>query len=335
MRAELLQMAADLARRGEPFVLAVVVRRESYSSAHQGDMAVITADGGYHGWLGGNCTQPTVQREARRALADGQPRLVSLSPDPDRNARPGVTAVPMTCRSGGSVDVYLEPILPVPRLLVFGPSPAARALAALGHDMGYLVDVVDPSGDRRAFPSADRIFQAPSVPEVAALAAGAEHLFAVVATMGENDEDSVAASLALDPAYLGVVASRKRFALLRETLVSRGIAGERLDRIRNPAGLDLGARLPEEVALSILAEIVQVRRARLAELAREAVAAAAVPTQGEAVDPVCGMTVVIASARHHAEHEGRAYYFCNPRCREKFLAAPEHYRAAAPAGAAR
>jgi len=327
MRAELLQMAADLARRGEPFVLAVVVRRESYSSAHQGDMAVITADGGYHGWLGGNCTQPTVQREARRALADGQPRLVSLSPEPGRHARPGVTALPMTCHSGGSVDVYLEPILPVPRLLVFGPSPAARALAALGHDLGYLVDVVDPTGDRAAFPSADRILEGPSAPEIGALAAGAENLFAVVATMGESDEDSVAAALALEPAYLGVVASRKRFALVRETLLSRGIPGERLDRVRNPAGLDLGARLPEEVALSILAEIVQVRRAHLAELAREAAAAAAPPAQAEATDPVCGMTVVIATARHRTEHEGRAYFFCNPRCREKFLAAPDRYLA--------
>src|SRR5437899_13025655 len=104
MRAELLELAADLARRGEPFVLAMVVRRESCSSAHQGDMAVITADGGYHGWLGGNCTQPTVKREAKRALADGRPRLVSLSPEPARDQRPGVTALPMTCHSGGSVD---------------------------------------------------------------------------------------------------------------------------------------------------------------------------------------------------------------------------------------
>src|SRR5262245_48284453 len=112
MRAELLQLAADLARRGEPFVLAMVVRRDGQSSAQQGDMAVITADGSYHGWLGGNCTQPTVRREARRALTDGKPRLVSLTPDPAREARPGVSALPMTCHSGGTVDIYLEPVLP-------------------------------------------------------------------------------------------------------------------------------------------------------------------------------------------------------------------------------
>ncbi|MGZ6163203.1 MAG: XdhC family protein, partial [Myxococcaceae bacterium] len=107
MRAELLQLAADLASRRQPFVLAMVVRRQPYSSAHQGDMAVITADGGYHGWLGGNCTQPVVKREAARALIDGQPRLLSLSPEPGADDRPGVTVLPMVCQSGGTVDVYL------------------------------------------------------------------------------------------------------------------------------------------------------------------------------------------------------------------------------------
>jgi len=325
MRADLLQLAADLARKGEAFVLAVVVRRESYSSAHQGDMAVITADGAYHGWLGGNCTQPTVKREARRALADGQPRLVSLSPEPARQPPPGVTALPMTCHSGGSVDIYLEPVLPPPRLLLFGPSPAARALAQLGKAMGYLVDVVDPAADRSAFPEADRVLAGPSAPEIRALAAAGPNLYAVVATMGESDEESIAAALSLDPAYLGVVASRRRFGLLRETLLARGVPVEAIDRVKNPAGLDIGARLPEEVALSVLAEMVQVRRARGEQAAREPAAAPA--GEREELDPVCGMTVVVATARHRAEHQGRTWYFCNPRCREKFLAAPERYLA--------
>ena len=327
MRSEILQLAADLARRGEPFVLAVVVRRESYSSAQQGDMAVITADGGYHGWLGGNCTQPTVKREARRALAEGRPRLISLSPEPSREPRPGVTALPMTCHSGGSVDIYLEPVLPAPRLVLFGPSPVARSLSQLGKAMGYLVDGVDPAADRAAFPAADRVL-GPSAPELRALA-GSGGLFAVVATMGESDEDSVAAAIALRPAYLGVVASRKRFALLRETLLERGVPAEALDRIRSPAGLDIGARLPEELALSVLAEIVQLRKARAEQLARdpEPVAAEAPEGEREALDPVCGMTVVVATARHKADLEGRTWYFCNARCREKFLAAPERYRA--------
>jgi xanthine dehydrogenase accessory factor len=294
MRAELLQLAADLAREGEPFVLAMVVRRESYSSAQQGDMAVITADGAYHGWLGGNCTQPTVKREARAALADGKPRLVSLSPLPE--PRPGVIALPMTCHSGGSVDIYLEPVLPAPRLLLFGDSPCARALARIGEVMGYAVEV---SGT-------------PVAPRGGAL-------FAVVATMGESDEDSVAAVLAAQPAYLAVVASRKRFAEMRDALLARGVPREALDKIRNPAGLDIGARLPEEVALSIFAEIVQLRRAEQPKLE---------PKVATEIDPVCGMTVEVAAARHKAEHAGQTFYFCNPRCREKFLAAPDRFLAA-------
>jgi xanthine dehydrogenase accessory factor len=309
MRAELLQLAAELAQRGEPFVLAMVVRRESYSSAQQGDMAVITADGSYHGWLGGNCTQPTVKREARRALAEGKPRLVSLSPDPKREERPGVLALPMTCHSGGSVDIYLEPVLPAPRLLLFGASPVVRSLGKLGAAMGYAVDVVSVAGGSAA---------------ATALRPGGA-LAAVVATMGENDEDSVAAALEARPDYLGVVASRRRFAELRASLLARGVAPSALDVIRNPAGLDIGARLPEELALSILAEIVQLRRAA----ARPSEVAPVEHDQNEETDPVCGMTVVVATAKHKAEHDGNVYYFCNPRCREKFLAAPASYLGAA------
>jgi len=307
MRAELLQLAADLAKRGEPFVLAMVVRRESYSSAQQGDMAVITADGGYHGWLGGNCTQPTVRREARRALGDGKPRLVSLSPEPERHALPGVTALPMTCHSGGSVDIYLEPVLPAPRLLLFGDSPCSRALAQLGGVMGYSIEIAAAAG--------------------AAPPASTRRTYAVVATMGESDESSVVAALAARPSYLGVVASRKRFAEMRQALLERGISAADLDAIKNPAGLDIGARTPEEVALSILAEVLQLQHA--AALPGEP---ADIEEEEEEIDPVCGMTVEVKGARHRAEHQGRTFYFCNARCRERFLAAPGEYLAKAAGG---
>jgi xanthine dehydrogenase accessory factor len=296
MRAELLQLAADLSRRGEPFVLAMVVRRESYSSAQQGDMALITADGQYHGWLGGNCTQPTVKREAKAALVDGRPRLVSLSPEPAE--RPGVIALPMTCHSGGSVDIYLEPMLPPPRLLLYGASPCARALARLGEVMGYAVEAI-----------AD--------PAAGPVARGGAKL-AVIATMGESDEDSLAAALAQDPAYVAVVASRKRFAEIHDSLLARGIAAAALDRVHNPAGLDLGARTPEEVALSIFAQIVQLRHAAQPAKAKE---------PELEIDPVCGMKVEVQSARHRGTHDGREYFFCNPRCREKFLADPLRFLA--------
>ena len=320
MKAELLRLAADLASRRQPFVLAMVVRRQPYTSSHQGDMAIITADGGYHGWLGGNCTQPVVKREAARALADGRPRLLSLSPEAGTEARPGVTVLPMVCQSGGTVDVYLEPVLPPPRLVLFGLSPVIRALTQLGKGLGYSVDVVDPEAAPDLLPAADRTFVDWGSTELRE-AGATPRTYAVVATMGEHDEEAVTAALGLLPEYLGVVASRTRFGELRASLLGRGISSEPLDRIRNPAGLDIGARQPEEVALSILAEIVQLARTHAAEEP----APAPLPEANEAIDPVCGMTVVIATARHRAEHAGRSYVFCNPRCREKFLVAPERY----------
>ncbi len=313
MRSELLQLAADLAQREEPFVLAVVVRRLPANSSQPGNMALITAAGAFHGWLGGSCTQPTVVREAQQALADGQPRLVLLSPDPEADRRPGVDVFPMTCQSGGSVEIYLEPILPAPRLVVFGSSPTAQALARLGQAMGYTAVAVED--DLEAL-GRSAVSQASS--------------FMVVATMGENDEEAIRAALALQPAYLGVVASARRFAQMREVLQARGVPAEALDRIRCPAGLKIGARTPEEIALSILAEIVERQRAE----ADKPPAPAPQPDPEEetrplwAIDPICNMKVTIATARHTAEHAGRTCYFCCGGCRERFLADPERYAAA-------
>jgi xanthine dehydrogenase accessory factor len=353
LNKQLLERAAELARHGESFVLAVVVRREPYSSSQQGDMAIITADGAYHGWLGGNCTRPSVQREAAAALLDGNPRLISLSPEPEQPPRPGITPLPMMCHSGGTVDIFLEPVLAAPRMVVFGVSPVARAVAQLAKSMGYLVDIVDPEAHAAELPNADRVFTDIAAAE---LRSGPRVAYAVVASMGEHDEDAVAAALAMQPSYLGVVASRKRFAILRQTLVDRGISAHALDAIKSPAGLDLGGRLPEEVALSILAEIVQRRHAVQARgegheekksgvalpiagtaPAAAAVASAAAPpaTPLTAIDPVCHMTVTVATARHVGTWDGRTWYFCNPRCKDKFLADPHRFLETPSTGAAR
>jgi xanthine dehydrogenase accessory factor len=315
-------MAADLAHREEPFVLAVVVRRRPASSSQAGDMALITASGAFHGWLGGSCTQPTVVREARLALADGQPRLVALAPDPEAERRPGIAVFPMTCHSGGTVEIYLEPILPTPRLVVFGVSPTARALAKLGKAMGYSVVAVDPAAEPDLFPGADQVVTDLSrVPRLYAPAKGPR--FAVVATLGERDEEAIRDALALAPTYMGVVASRRRFAQMREILLAGGVKPAALDSIHNPAGVNIGATTPEEIALSILAEIVEMRREET--VAHGASESETVGEAAEAIDPICGMTVTIAGARHTAEHGGRSWYFCGGGCRERFLAAPESH----------
>ncbi|MES1211503.1 MAG: XdhC family protein, partial [Acidobacteriota bacterium] len=288
---------------------AVVVRRRPVTSSQPGDTAIITASGAFHGWLGGSCTQPTAIREALKALADGRPRLVLLTPDPDSERRPGVDVFPMTCQSGGTVEIFLEPVLPAPRLVVFGSSSIARAVVQLGRAMGYAVSAVEEAVE-------DDPESAGSMP-VSPQAPG----FAVVATMGDVDEAAIRAALTLQPAYLGVVASARRFAAMRDTLLARGVPAEALDRIHCPAGLKIGARGPEEIALSILAEIVELRRAAEAQdkPAQETL------EETTAIDPICGMTVTIASARHTAEHAGRTWYFCCGGCRERFLADPGRY----------
>ena len=190
MRPELLGLASRLAALGEAFALVTVVRREPPSSARVGDTALVTATGEVHGWVGGGCTRSTLLREALRAISDAEPRLLSLSPEPSRERRPGLVALPMTCKSGGTVDLYVEPVLPAPRLVLFGASAAARMLARIGHAMGYRVDVVDPEADKAAFPEAERV--------MAEISPGAElrGAYALVATLGERD-DALAAALTI------------------------------------------------------------------------------------------------------------------------------------------
>ena len=312
MRPELLRLAADFAEREERFAIVTVVRREPPSSAQVGDVALVTERGEYHGWTGGGCTRSSVLLEALRAIADGRPRLLSLSPEREGGERPGVVFLPMTCESGGTVEIYVEPVLPAARLVLFGGSPAVRVLARIAHAMGYRVDVVDPDADESAFPDAK--LHRSIAPD--ALPRGAHVL---VATMGDKDLDAIGLALARSPAYVGVIASAKRFALLRDALLARGVARDAIDGIAAPAGLDIGARAPEEIAVSIMAQIVERRNASSAQRpqAKEA--------PREAVDPVCGMSVSVAGARHTQEMLGVTYYFCCAGCRGTFLADPKRY----------
>ena len=275
MRTDTLRLASGLAARHEAFALATVVRREPPSSARVGDSAVVTPDGEFRGWLGGSCTRPTVIREALAALADGAPRLIGIVRDPESasGARPGLTVFPMACHSGGSVEIYIEPLLPARRLLVFGVSPTARALARLAAVLGYRVEAVDPEARESLFPDAGRLVTDDESIESPGPGHEAARCFAVVATLGVRDEEAAWAATRLQPAYVGVVASRKRYGQIRETLAARGATAEQLDRIANPAGLDIGAETPEEIALSILAEIT--RRARTRRPVRDAASAPA------------------------------------------------------------
>jgi len=319
MNRQVLELARDLASRGEPFVLATVVWRRAPSSGKEGGSAVITADGTVRGWLGGACAEPTLVRESIRALREGTARLLFLGPPEELAARgrEGVVTVPIACQSEGALEVYVEPVLPRPHLVVIGRSPAVDTLASLAAAMDWEAVVVDDGGTPGDHPGAHRV-----VTDLDLEAAGVtDRSFVVVATQGHYDEDALERALAGPFAYVALVASSKRAQAVLGYLRDRGVLEEKLERVHAPAGLDLGAVGHEEIAVAILAEIVRERAAEIpaGSVESEPPAGAA---RHEALDPVCDMTVDVATARHRAVHDGRTYYFCSAGCQKRFESDP-------------
>src|SRR6185295_11625844 len=319
------ERVAALAREGQSFAVATVVARRAPVSAHLGDRAIVFADGRVEGFVGGACSSEIIRRQALDAIRTRRGRLVSIRPDAgDSDASAGEhVVVPMTCASEGAVDVYVEPVVQARALIVVGATPVAGALARIARGMEYQVTRVVEARERRdveAESAALGVKVAPLDALAAILGDGAADSAVVVASQGHYDEEALDASLKSGIPYVGLVASRKRGATVRALLEERGVP--RLAAIRNPAGLDLGARTAPEVALSILAEIVQSlpgatlipaspSAAPAAEShASPAAAAPAAASPAIAVDPVCGMQVTVATARHIAEVGGVTYYFC-------------------------
>jgi len=320
VRPEVLEVAAELAKRGEPFILATVVWRRAPSSGKEGSTALITPDGRVRGWLGGACAEPTVIREALRALEEGSPRLLFLGPPDELEARgrQGIVTVPIACQSEGALEVYVEPVMPQPHLVVIGRSPAVAALAAMAGALGWRTVVVDDGGEPADYPAAGRVVTSLDLEE----AGVTDRSWIVVATQGHYDEDALERALATHAGYVGLVASRNRAQAVMGYLRDRGVSEEALVRVRAPAGLDLGRVSHEEIAVAILAELVRDRAAGALE---RGVPAAI--RQHEAIDPVCGMAVDVATARHRSTHDGRTYYFCSAGCRERFEADPARFEA--------
>ena len=247
------QAAKELEARNEGFVLATVVRAVAPTSAKPGDKAVVTEDGVVQGWIGGSCAEPTVKKEAKLALADGACRVVQITPDPVTSTREGLVVVPMTCYSGGELEIYLEPHPAKAELLVFGNSPVAQALIELGLFSGYRVTVVDTT-ERPPLEGATVVHALDEAalkrPERAAI---------VIATHGVFDEDAIARAAELGPSYLGVVASPRRLSSLAGSMKRRGLSADAWACVDGPAGLDIGARTAQEIAISIIASITAQR----------------------------------------------------------------------------
>jgi xanthine dehydrogenase accessory factor len=310
---ELEAVERDLRERGQPFALATVVWRRSPSSAKVGARALVTAEGQMRGWLAGACAEPAVIGEAKKALQEGSPRLVFIGPPEEiaEHARDGVTSVPIACQSEGALEVYVEPVLPSPQVVVIGRSPAVDALARMAAVLGWRTVVVDDGGSADDHSGLERVETALDL-GAAGVGAGS---FVVVATQGHYDEDALEQALATEASYVGLVASRKRADAVLAFLRDRGMSEEQLARVHAPAGLDLGSVATDEIAVAVLAELVRLR----AEQGLGGVTAPAPsPETHEALDPICGMTVQVASARFRSMYEGRTYYFCSAGCLQKF-----------------
>jgi xanthine dehydrogenase accessory factor len=263
---DILDRVTTMKAKGEPFALATVVRTVAATAAKAGAKAVILPDGTIsEGWIGGGCARAAVLKAARDALADGQPRLVSVRP-PDvlqeqglaaGEEKAGVRFAKNMCPSQGTMDVFVEPVLPRPQLVICGASPVAVAICELGRKMGFAVTVCAPAADQGIFAQVDRRIEGYALP-----VDEAGSRFVVVSTQGRGDEAALQAALAVEADYVAFVGSRKKAAALKEILAERGVPAERLAKLKAPAGLDLGAITPDEIALSILAEILGVRRGR-------------------------------------------------------------------------
>jgi xanthine dehydrogenase accessory factor len=298
IRQDLSDRSAELRASRVPFVHARVVLAERPTSAKPGDEAIVFADGAMEGFVGGGCAVDTVRHESQDVLASGQAVLLRITPQPEPS-QPGKRVVHNPCLSGGTFEVFLEPVLPPPLIQVVGDAPTAASLLALGRMLGYAMDPFDGSVE----------------PDAVAV---------VVASHGRGEEGALVAALEAGVPYVGLVASRKRGSLV---LAALPVSSELKARVHTPAGLDIGASTAEEVALSILAEIVASHRRN----PRPPVAShVPVLTTMTEIDPVCGMSLLVGEDSLHAvdpdpEQSGRVVWFCGPGCRQAFLANPAAY----------
>lgn len=323
-RPDILALATELERAHEPFALATVVTAQPPTSGKPGYKALVRANREVVGWIGGSCSSRVLVSEALRSMEEGTPRLLRLSPEAEEAAPParGVVTRRLECASGGTMEIYVEPHLPEPELLIVGEGPIAKALAALGGFLGFRVLVVAPGARASEFP--EGVEWEPDLARVGALARPST--FAVVASTGMYDETALQLLLPKTPRYVGLVASRRRAASVLASLGASGVPETQLSLVRNPAGVDIAARDPEEIALSVLGEVVRVRRSTPAPSSDQPTPPTVVP-EPPSIDPICGMEVE-ASGPLRMTYRGQVYRFCSEGCLAKFKRSPAQFATA-------
>lgn len=285
-RNDWIAHAARLYAAEQPFALVTVLRAQAPTSAKAGDKALVTEDGQIHGWIGGGCAQPAVIKTVRQALASGQPQTIRIAPGDGSGERSlgDVLEFGMACHSGGTLELFIDPVTPAPQIVVFGDAPVARALTGLAPRIGLQAVLVAEGAQAGDHPDAVRVIGSDRVDTVTgALATGG---LVVVATQGRRDLQALRAALALEPRTLWFVASERKAGVLRESLVAAGEDPARVAAIVAPAGEPIGARTPEEIALAVLAAVIAARRGRPAR-AQDMTAAveAAPPKPGTNLPP--------------------------------------------------
>jgi xanthine dehydrogenase accessory factor len=317
---EFLSRASALRSAERPFAMAIVIRFQPPVSGKPGDKAIVEADGKIWGWIGGGCVQPLVIREALKAIEDGNPRLVRIAPTSSPNSDEGTTNYPMSCHGGGALEIYIEPVLSKPQILIIGRSAVAQTLCQLGKVIGYRTTVIGGGASQENFPDADVIVEQLDLQGLAIT----PETYVVVATQGDQDEEALEQACRTNAPYISFVASEVKARKLFEFLAEKGVPPDRLSRIRSPAGLYLGVLRPQEIAVSILAEIVQIRKSRNAPASQKV--NVGIRLEGSAAkDPVCGMPVDPNETRYVSDYRGKAYYFCCAGCKQTFDAQPALY----------
>jgi len=284
-----------------PFVHVTVVRAEKPTSVRAGDDAIVLADGSIEGFVGGVCAEGSVRSAALAALADGETMLLRVLPDSDEPfpESPGAQVVTNPCLSGGAMEMFLEPLLPAPVLGVIGDTPIAHALRVMAGSLGFEVSSTEDGP-------------------------GLEHAVAViVSSLGRGETEPIRAALDAGVGLVGLVASQRRG---RSVLAELRLSEAEKARVRTPVGLWIGARTAEEIALSIMAEVIKAIRldgltapAR-PDPTRPDATATATATNPTVTDPVCGMTVTVGPDTAHLRIDGVDHWFCCTGCRDRFAA---------------
>ena len=316
MKFNWILRAADLEKKSIPFAIATVIDTIAPTSAKPMAKAIITADGEMEGWIGGGCAKDSVIDEALHCLKTGMSSVLRLSPQQFSDGNVSYKKeIFLMCESGGTLEFHIEPVLPMTKLVIYGSTPAVEALAKMGEILDYEIYALAPGISEIDLPD--------GVIKMEEFSAIEGQCVAVVAAQGEGDLRALKAAIASKPEFLSLIASKKKSKSLLKQLANDGIRQDEIDSIKFPAGLDIGAVTPQEIAVSIIAELVQQKMAKAHE--DKIILEVSEPNNGKPKDPICGMLVDPLTADHSSDYEGITFYFCCGGCKERFETEPAAY----------